>query len=146
MAIHGFFSREHLALVPTTAPTAVPYVRAAIQIPSLRRQVVASFLIDTGADTTVIHPQDSLRLFQPAEIRALPSPVGIDGAGAGKAHYPIEVNIVFLHHDNSLQAVPITAYVGDPSHNMNFESLLGRDVLESFVMHFDQKAQSVTFE
>ena len=120
-------------------------MHAVIYIPSIDKHVVSSFLIDTGADMTTIHPQDSLRLFTAAQIRALPNPIGVDGAGAGKAHYPLAAEIIFKHDHGELQRVATTVYLSDPSHNVQFESLLGRDVLGSFIMNFDQAGQLVTF-
>lgn len=125
--------------------TAVPYVRAALNIPSISKYVVASFLIDTGADYTVIHPQDSLRLFTATEIKALPNPIQFGGAGAGKPHYPIAAEVVFLHDHGELQTIPITVYIAEPPHNTNVESLLGRDVLGSFIMNYDQAGELLTF-
>lgn len=146
MAIRGFFSDTHLNTSPDPAtPTSVPYVRAVITIPSTGKSVTASFLIDTGADMTVIHPQDGLRLFSAAEIIAIPNPIGVGGAGHGKLYYPIEAELSFLHDHGELQMVAITAYIAEATNNVTIESLLGRDVLGSFIMAFDQAAETVTF-
>lgn len=149
MVIRGFFSNIYLTLSSqagndVTAPTAVPYVRAGIYAPSIKKWVVSSFLIDTGADATIIHPQDSLRLYTRTQINSLPNPTMFGGAGAGKPHYPVDAQIIFLHDHGEMQEVPTTVYVSDPSHNVQFDSLLGRDVLGSFIMNFDQAGQTIT--
>ncbi|MCH7698838.1 MAG: hypothetical protein IH865_07870 [Chloroflexi bacterium] len=144
MAIRGFFSKTHLTPNPDT-PTSVPYVHAEILIPSTGKSVIASFLIDTGADMTVIHPQDGLRLFSAAQITAIPGPIDVGGAGHGKLYYPIDAEVSFLHDHGEVQTVSITAYVAEATNNVTTESLLGRDVLGSFIMNFDQAGETVTF-
>ena len=149
MAIRGFFSKTYLTLssqagTDMPASSAVPYVRAIINVPSINKFVVSSFLIDTGADATIIHPQDGLRLFTRAQINALPNPDSFGGAGADKPHYPVEAEIAFLHDHGEIQIVPTTIYFSDPDHNKQFDSLLGRDVLDSFIMNFDQREGIVT--
>lgn len=94
---------------------------------------------------TVIHPQDGLRLFSAAQITAIPDPIDVGGAGHGKLYYPIDAEISFLHDHGEVQTVSITAYVAEATNNVTTESLLGRDVLGSFIMNFDQAGETVTF-
>lgn len=120
MAIRGFFSDSHILLnLPpgsTAAPalTAAPYVWATVHLVKFNRRALVPFLLDTGADATTLHPQDSLRIATEAEIKALGSPSPFGGAGAGKNHYPAEAIIVFTHDDNRLEAIPLTIYVAEP--------------------------------
>lgn len=145
MAIRGFFSKTHLTTNPDPDTLAsVPYVRAVITIPSTGKSVNASFLIDTGADMTVIHPQDGLRLFSESEIDSIPNPIEVGGAGHGRRYYPIDAELSFLHDHGEVQMVAITAYIAEATNNVTTESLLGRDVLGSFIMNFDQAGEVVT--
>ena len=153
MAIRGFFNDAHIVLSrptgsggPPPAPTAVPYVWAIVHLLKFSRRALVPFLIDTGADATTIHPQDSLRVCSESEIKALGNPTAFGGAGAGRNHYPADAVLVFIHDDGRLQAIRLTVYVAEPGpHNHMYESLLGRDALDHFVMTFDQKARTITF-
>jgi len=122
----------------------VPYVRAILHLPAFNRRIVIQFLIDTGADATTIHPQDSLRLLAPAEIKALGGAIPFGGAGAGKSHHPSESELIFMRTNGTLEAIALRVYIAEPgAHNMRLESLLGRDVLDRFVMMFDQNQRTV---
>lgn len=143
MAIRGFFSATRLA--GQAAPTALPYVVSLVLLPQLRRRALVTFLIDTGADVTILHPQDSLRLLRPEDIRALPNPAPMGGVGGGANSYPIQATIVLMHDDRRLHSVPLTIFLADPSPaNQWLDSLLGRDALDHFIMHFDQRARILT--
>jgi hypothetical protein len=148
MAIRGFFSDTRLVLGgpgSSPSPAALPYVWSTVHLPAYHRRALVAFLIDTGADVTTLHPQDGLRLLLPAEISRMPNPAAIGGAGAGIDHYPVGATIVFMHDDGRLHSIGLTAYVAQPTaQNMRYESLLGRDALEHFVMHYDQRARTVT--
>lgn len=145
MAVRGFFSDTRLTLGSPPTEIAVPYVWCRVYLPNLDRRALVPFLIDTGADHTVLHPQDSLRLLGSDEIRASPDPIAFGGAGAGTPHHPLQAELVFLNEDQrSTFTVALTVFVAEPPHNEEVESLLGRDALDSFVMHFDQRARTIT--
>ena len=68
------------------------------------------------------------------------------GAGAGARYYPADAELYFLHDGGTLQDVSTTVFIAEPPHNQRIESVLGRDVLDHFVMRFEQRAQRVTLE
>lgn len=139
------FSPTHLVGGSPTSMTEVPYVNAVVELPRLGRWAVVTFLVDTGADMTVLNPQDSLRLVLGNEWSGLTNPITVGGAGAGLAHFPEPATLHFLHDDGRIESVPATTYVGTPDpRNMGLESLLGRDVLANFVMTFDQMGRNLT--
>lgn len=106
---------------------------------------MVDFLVDTGADATVLHPQDSLRLLLAEEIQALPYPVPFGGAGAGVLHHPTMAILAFLDEDRGIRTVRLPIYVAEVSpSNVDLESLLGRDVLRHFPMYFDQRRGHLT--
>lgn len=146
MPIRGFFSDTRLArLGGGQPPTAVPYVLATVYLPQFDRRATVTFLIDTGADVTILHPQDSLRLLVQHEILSLPNPQPIGGAGAGANHYPVDAVVQFLQDDGRLHAISLRVFVPDiAAHNVGLESLLGRDALEHFAVYFDRRAQVIT--
>jgi hypothetical protein len=151
LPIRGFFSDTHIDLHPPVgspadpAFTAVPYVWAFVYLPAFQRRVLVPFLLDTGADATILHPQDSLRVLGESEITGLGNATPFGGAGAGKDHYPAEALLVFMNDDGSLRQIRLTIYVAEPgTHNQRIESLLGRDALSHFLLAFDQGAKTFT--
>lgn len=151
MPIRGFFSDNYIHLnAPPGAPphqahTAVPYVLAVVHLRVFNRRVLVPFLLDTGADATTLHPQDSLRIVSDVEIKALGSASPFGGAGQGKDHYPTDAVVIFAHEDNHLEAIPLTVYIAEPAaHNQYLPSLLGRDALAHFPLSYDQAGRSFT--
>jgi hypothetical protein len=67
------------------------------------------------------------------------SPVGIDGAGQGAAHYPVDAWIVLEHEDGTLDAWDFRLYIPEVTMaNIQYESLLGRGILAHYITTFDQ--------
>jgi hypothetical protein len=138
--IRGFFSPTHLG-VANPACTAVPLIDAFLWLPATNTSIALQFLVDSGADMTVLHPQDSLRLLQTAadwsRVRDAGS-VRLGGAGQNLPHYPVEASVVFEHENGALDRSDFTLHVANPSpQNNHLESLLGRDVLRHFVTTFE---------
>ncbi|MEX2225703.1 MAG: retropepsin-like aspartic protease [Dehalococcoidia bacterium] len=103
--------------------------------------IVVSFLVDTGADMTVLHPQDSERLITTADqwqwIRGRPT-LSVGGAGHGMPHYSVDASIFLMHVDKSVSYHDFKLYIAEPhAGNQINESLLGRDVLRHYVTSFD---------
>ena len=49
-----------------------------------------------------------------------------------------------MRTNGTLEAIALRVYIAEPgAHNMRLESLLGRDVLDRFVMMFDQNQRTV---
>lgn len=69
----------------------------------------------------------------------------MSGVGGGANSYPIEATVVLMHDDRRLHSVPLTIFLADPSPaNQWLDSLLGRDALDHFIMHFDQRGRVLT--
>jgi len=145
MAVRGFFSETRLVFGNPPSITAVPYVRTFVALPQFGTFAEVTFLVDTGADMTVVNPQDGLRLVPPDGWARLTNPVGPGGAGAGLDHFPTQANVYFVHDDGRVEVIASTVYVASvgPA-NVQIESLLGRDILANFVMTFDQTGCNLT--
>jgi hypothetical protein len=111
-----------------------PMVFALLSLPRLRLLRRISVLIDTGADSSVIHPADG-RLLGIRYIRDFASSPEHQTIGVGgEAREFIEPCVVFLEHgDGVLDEIPIAIGVAVPTQrNENLPSLLGEDILRFY--------------
>ena len=146
--IRGFFSPTHLGKADPAA-TEVPLLDAFLYVPSIDAHVSLQFLVDTGADVTVLQAQDSLRLVQTESqwkvIRGHPAEE-FGGAGAGRPYYGVPALVVLSHEDGRNDPQQIRIWIAEPGGlNQEHESLLGRDFLVHYNMHFAQPV-AITLE
>ena len=143
--ISGRFSATHSnrpTYVPDHPP--VPVLNAAIWVPDVATNVSVNleFLVDTGADMTVLHPQDSLRMLTTPEqwntIHAI-RPTHFGGAGRGLPYYPIRAYLFLSCDDGTIDSNEFMLYVAEPVPELaGTESLLGRDILGRYSLTFAQ--------
>ena len=123
----------------------MPLLDALLYVPAIDGHITIQFLVDTGADLTVIHPHDSLRLAGAdphnerwATIRQFPSE-RFGGAGRDLPYFGVPAVLGFNNDDGTIDQLPIRVWFGEPvSALQEHESLLGRDVLEHFDLTFSQ--------
>lgn len=116
--------------------TGRPYIEGRLILPRLSISGDISFLVDTGADTSVLVPADALRLSVP--YSELDGDREVGGIG-GSAHCYIErailvftePNVALYAYDLQLDVMPV-----DPS-AMDCLSILGRDVLDQWRITYD---------
>lgn len=119
-------------------------LNAFLYVPCIDRQVTLQFLVDTGADVSVLHPQDSNRLASSrASWRTLREfhyePLG--GAGAGFNYYAVPAVLFLSHDDDAPWIKQIVIWIADSESGLEHESLLGRDILEHFKLTFIQPTE-----
>lgn len=142
--IHGFF-------IPDTP---YPLVRAAVNIPYLteNRWVAVTFLVDTGASRTCLHPRDAIdhfkidesRLADPTQWRRMPIAGGVGGAAA---YFPLPVRYGFVHADGREEIVEGTIAVGQlTATNQWIPSLMGWDLLQYFRMDLHGRDKTLTLD
>lgn len=147
--ITGLFARHRRGHL-SDAPLA-PFVIASVGDVSLRLR--ARFMIDTGADFSVVAPLDTLRLFgDDIDFSGTTSDFAIAGIGGVETRFirmPIQLN--FSADDGQRLTKTYDMAVLEPSPERAGEpdgwampSLLGRDVLQHFDLHLSYHPPSVS--
>lgn len=115
-----------------------PYMEGRLYLPRLNLQGDISFLVDTGADNSMLMPADAIRIAVPFDrLRGDNEAVGIGGA----VHCFVERAIlVFTQPNVALYAYELHLDIlqFDPT-MMDFSSLLGRDVLDRWRITYDRE-------
>ncbi len=122
--VAGYFTEQGL-----------PYVRGQLFLPRLSVAGPVDFLVDTGAVSTVLHPDDGARLFCPFDQLVLP--VTLEGVGSALTYYRELAQVILGESDTGPPfSIEISiAKPGSPADGL--DSLLGRDVLNRLRMDYD---------
>ena len=105
------------------------------------------FLVDTGADNTTLHPVDYRAMgLRFASLDDFPeaSPLGV----GGRARYKRVPSHLFLRHDvGHFDRVRIDVLIARPdAWTRRLPSLLGRDVLDLYVLVVNRRHQRLTLD
>jgi len=107
-----------------------PYLEARISIPRLRLHGLISFLVDTGADGTVLMPTDSKKIG--VNFRSLRNPTTSQGVGGLAKGYTEEV-ILSFRDPKYIYSYLLNVEIAAPTtRNNRIPSLLGRDILDQW--------------
>lgn len=119
-----------------------PYVQGWLILPRANIQGEVEFLVDTGADSIIIHPSDGLKLGLPfGELHGEIVSVGI----GGDHPYFVEDGVILFKDDARLREYRSEILIGKPSNNLNrLPSLLGRSLLNRWRVVYDPIGDRLT--
>ena len=117
------------------APTGLPRVKARVVLPRLGVAGPVDFLIDTGADASVLHPDDGIALGCPFDDLLLP--VAFVSVGGTHTYYRETAAIEFDDSGTDI-GLRLEMAIGKPHPAVDgLDSLLGRDVLNRVRLEYD---------
>ncbi len=125
-------------------PRPRPYIDLIVEIPVAdNRSLVVPFLIDTGADHTLLSPAEGIRLHQDLGVDLLSLPRGepIGGVGGYMETRTIEVSMTIGSYTATIQA----SLTEPPTYGdlPVMPSLLGWDILREFALYIEHRTDSV---
>lgn len=121
-----------------------PYVKGELSLPRLGVSHDIDFLLDTGADVTCLHPGDAQMLHIP--FNRLRGKKFFDGVGGKSPPYFQERATLSFSDGASTRLYEINLNIAVQSEsNKDLPSLLGRDVINHWYMHYDPSNASLRF-
>ena len=112
-----------------------PFKRGQLAIPHLGGKGHVTFLVDTGADSTCIHPEDAQRVGIPFE-RLFDA--GVSTGIGGSSVYFREPAVMSFTDEKVKRLYAVELLIGEPSESSNrLPSLLGRNILNQWRIDYD---------
>ena len=112
-----------------------PYVEGFLYLPRLDIGGLVHFLLDTGSDTTILHPDDGIDLGCPFD--ALENPAEFIGVG-GTLLYCMEPAVLTFGTGIAADEFAVAISIAKPHPAADgLDSLLGRDILNRLRMEYD---------
>lgn len=125
--------------------TTRPYIEGRVILPRLGVRGDVSFLLDTGADLSVLMPLDGRRLG--IDYRRLQGRVESVGIGGTSHDYREPGLLIFAESAKTLRAYELDLVVAASSSEiLDLPSLLGRDVLNRWRITMDYRAGELACE
>ena len=119
-----------------------PFLEARVYIRSLKISADIPFLVDTGADRTVVMPTDGARLN--INYEKLSDPITSLGIGGASEDFQVDATIFFKDEDESLVGYSCKLVVTRPAkEKLKLPSLLGRNVLDRWNLTYNARGQDI---
>lgn len=124
--------------------TGRPYIEGRLILPGQGLNSDISFLVDTGADRSILMPADALRMgLDYSKLTRRTESVGIGGTART---YIEEAALVYSEPGRFLYLYFVDLRIAAPSPEiMDLPSLLGRDVLDRWRMTYDPQRGELRF-
>ena len=122
-----------------------PYVEGRLFIPRLGLRSDISFIVDTGADHSLLMPMDGQRM--KLDYNTLNAGVESRGVGGISRNFSEQAILAFSEPGRFIHVYVITLQIAPPSPDIiDIPSLLGRDVLDRWIMTYNPKGKRLTFK
>ncbi len=121
-----------------------PYIEGRLILPNLNIRGDISFLVDTGADVSRLHPIDGIRLN--IDYGQLSGDVETFGTSGATHDFTESAVVAFSEPKRFLYAYSITLRIApvDPE-IMDLPSVLGRDILDQWQMTYNPQKRRLVF-
>ena len=120
-----------------------PYVKARVNLPRLGVVGDVNFLVDTGTDTTILHPTTGEELDCPFD--ELTNPIDVISASGTRTYYA-ETAVVSLYDGEVRHDFRINLHIGKPDPiTDSLDSLLGWDILNDMEMEYTPRRGQLSF-
>lgn len=123
--------------------TGRPYIEGRLLLPRLGLSADVSFLVDTGADATVLMPADVGQMG--LDVGQLTNRSESVGVGGRSRQFVEPAAVMFLEDGRQLHAYFIDLRIAEGAELLRLPSLLGRDVLDRWRMVYDPQRAELTF-
>ena len=122
------------------------FVWCRVFIPRLNRARSIRFQVDTGADHTCLHPNESDALMIPFDLLDPERAIIGYGVGGENRFFVESAQLVFDDDELGFEVRTINLWIAEPdSRNRGLNSLLGLDVLNHWRMNFDPRNNLLQF-
>lgn len=122
-----------------------PSIEGRIAIASMDAVVRTPFLLDTGAEITLLMPTDAAALGIDTG-NMTPTPHLVSSVGGDTRIYQVSASIMFADREN-LYVYRAELAIAEPgAHNRGLPSLLGRDILNRWRLRYDAPANALDAE
>lgn len=127
------------------ATTGRPYIEGRLSLPRLGLRGDISFLVDTGADKTVLMPLDATRLG--VDYTMLSDSVDTLGIGGVAHNYLEPAVLLFSERGKALRVYSLDVHISTPAPDIaTIPSLLGRDIISHWCITFDHSRNRLRAE
>ena len=125
-----------------------PVIPITVRVPRLNTSNTLGFLVDTGADTSVIHPFDAEGLRIDTSLLAIPQEIHETlGVGGISREWREDVVLILHHVDRRQDQMGFSmSFAVTTEDNRDLPSLMGMDLLRRYRLTVDLQADIVTLQ